>query len=179
MLWLPYQAYTLLIRPRHLAATPDRCGAPPPLHCMLSHPAGRAEACLANRAQRAALHDWTGRHGGPLDWGAPHALTCLLLSLRRSPLGDAALLLLLVLVFHAPPLDAPYGNPFRTSLQRLQDADALGALGGRAGGLLASHKHRHRTYWPSTAAASGVVEDALRQLWPQPICAWPKAHATA
>lgn len=67
MLRLPYQAYTLLIRPR-------------------AH--------------------------------SPHA--------PDSPLGDAALLLLLVLVFHAPPQDAPYGNPYRQSLQRLQDADDLG-----------------------------------------------------
>ena len=67
MLWLPYQAYTLLIRPRN----PSQ-----------SHP--------------------------------------------DSPLGDASLLLLLALVFHAPPLEASYGNPFRQSLQRLQDADDQG-----------------------------------------------------
>ncbi len=67
MLWLPYQAYTLLIRPR----TPSQ-----------SHP--------------------------------------------DSPLGDASLLLLLALIFHAPPLEASYGNPFRQSLQRLQDADDQG-----------------------------------------------------
>eukprot|EP00887_Chlorella_sp_A99_P007913 scaffold12.g7913.t1 len=55
-----------------------------------------------------------------------------------SPLGGDATLLLLVLAFHAPPQDAPFGNPFRQSLARLQDADDLGnvdaAEGGRGSG---------------------------------------------
>ncbi len=74
MLWLPYQAYTLLIRPR----------GPSQLHA-------------------------------------------------DSPLGDAALLLLLALIFHAPPADAPFGNPYRQSLQKLQDADDRGGWTGFIG----------------------------------------------
>jgi hypothetical protein len=80
MLRLPYQAYTLLLRPARPAAD-----------------------------------------GGGGAAAAPSA----------SPLGDAALLVLLVLLFHAPPPDAPWGNPYRQSLQRVLDADDLGVL--RAG----------------------------------------------
>ncbi|KAL4457338.1 hypothetical protein ABPG75_012203, partial [Micractinium tetrahymenae] len=87
VLWLPYQAYPLLLRPARPSASGD-----------------------ANAA------------------AAP----------SNSPLGDSALLLLLVLLFHAPPQDAPFGNPYRQSLARLQDADdfvtADAAEGGRAAG---------------------------------------------
>lgn len=82
--WLPYQAYTLLLRP--------------------ARPTGESSAAAAP---------------------------------SNSPLGDSALILLLVLLFHAPPQDAPWGNPYRQSLQRLQDADDLvtadAAEGGHAG----------------------------------------------
>ncbi|KAL4436991.1 hypothetical protein ABPG75_004130, partial [Micractinium tetrahymenae] len=87
VLWLPYQAYPLLLRPARPSASGD-----------------------ANAA------------------AAP----------SNSPLGDSALLLLLVLLFHAPPQDAPFGNPYRQSLARLQDADDIvtadAAEGGRAAG---------------------------------------------
>jgi hypothetical protein len=76
VLWLPYQAYTLLLRPAR-PATADASGG--------------AAAAPSN-----------------------------------SPLGDSALLLLLALLFHAPPPDASFGNPYRQSLQRMQDADDLG-----------------------------------------------------
>ncbi|PSC74556.1 dymeclin-like isoform X1 [Micractinium conductrix] len=87
VLWLPYQAYTLLLRPSRLSDSGEASG---------------------------------GTAGAP----------------SNSPLGDSALLVLLVLLFHAPPQDAPFGNPYRQSLQRLQDRDDLvtadAAEGGRA-----------------------------------------------
>ncbi|KAL4436850.1 hypothetical protein ABPG75_003989 [Micractinium tetrahymenae] len=87
VLWLPYQAYTLLLRPARPSASGDADAAAAP---------------------------------------------------SNSPLGDSALLLLLVLLFHAPPQDAPFGNPYRQSLARLQDADDIvtadAAEGGRTAG---------------------------------------------
>lgn len=62
VLWLPYQAYTLLLRPARQQP-----------------PAGEASG--------------SGGTGGGGGAGAPSG----------SPLGDSALLLLLILLFHAPP----------------------------------------------------------------------------
>ncbi|KAL4432564.1 hypothetical protein ABPG77_000501 [Micractinium sp. CCAP 211/92] len=87
VLWLPYQAYTLLLRPVRPSASGDAGAATAP---------------------------------------------------SSSPLGDSALLLLLVLLFHAPPQDSPVGNPYRASMARLQDADDIvtadAAEDGRAAG---------------------------------------------
>jgi hypothetical protein len=149
VLWLPYQAYTLLLRPARPSSAGDGSGG------TAAAPSG-------------------------------------------SPLGDAALLLLLVLLFHAPPLvrhlgwlqsllfeafqqvsgvmavapigivsackawgtgregglgtdlfpvflcrhvqDATFGNPYRSALQRLQDVDELGGPPGSALGLSTAHR---------------------------------------
>lgn len=94
VLWLPYQAYTLLLRPVRSASADGEAGA-------------------------------AGAAGAASDVAS------------ASPLGDTSLLLLLALVFHAPPQDAPFGNPYRQALGRLQDADDLGALA--AGRQAATH----------------------------------------
>jgi hypothetical protein len=116
MLWLPYQAYTLLLRPAR----------PTP-------PAGEGGAASAG--------------GGA---AAPSG----------SPLGDSALLLLLVLLFHAPPQDAPFGNPYRQSLQRLQDADDLVTDDAAEGGHAAMSGDAAISYaGKPTAAPHGALLD--------------------
>ena len=81
-----------------------------------------------------------GSRGKQCVWGAAsvlwlpyQAITFLVRSggsalLPESPLGDSSRLLALVLLHHAPPVEAGLPNPFRIALQQLQVRMHLGAL---------------------------------------------------
>ncbi|KAK9806635.1 hypothetical protein WJX73_002684 [Symbiochloris irregularis] len=77
-------------------------------------------------------------------WLPFQALTFLVRSgnteLPDSPLGATSQLLALVLLHHAPPVEADLPNPFRTALHALQDADEEGVAAAEGGSGLAEER---------------------------------------
>ena len=126
--WLPYQAYSLLVRPGRQPSGVDAGGSGGTAGAPSSSPLGdSALLLLLVLLFHSPPQVSTACGCYPLLSSGHFAVPCSpCLSCCDADLAAHCLLPLLLLLLLLQ--DAPFGNPYRQSLQRLQDADDLGAL---------------------------------------------------